>query len=206
MPGAKAPEEERREQILEAARRVAGMQTLREMTIRRVAEAAGLSNGLVLFHFKTKELLLMALLDRLLEQTLGEITRGLEEAAGPVPREVFRRFLVREIERLQHERERVELFFDFWVMGTRHPEIRSRVRESLKRYRALIREVTGALLAREPEAFGGMSPEGMAAVAVSLIEGCALQAVIDPAGFDVERYLENVDALLASLPREPVAR
>lgn len=206
MPGAKAPEEERREQILDAARRVAGTQTLRGMTIRRVAEAAGLSNGLVLFHFKTKELLLMALLDRLLEQTLGEATRGLADAAGPVPREVFRRFLVREIQRLQRERERVELFFDFWVMGTRHPEIRCRVRESLERYRAVIREVSGELLAREPEAFGGMSAEGMAAVAVSLVEGCAIQAVIDPSGFDVDRYLENVDALLAAVPHEPVKR
>lgn len=148
----------------------------------------------------------MALLNRLLEQTLGEVTRGLQDAAGPVPRAVFRRFLVREIERLQHERERVELFFDFWVMGTRHPEIRCRVRESLEHYRALIRGVTEEVLAREPEAFGRMSPEGMAAVAVSLIEGCALQAVIDPGGFDVELYLENVDSLLSWMPREPVAR
>lgn len=198
MPGAKAPEEERREQILEAARRVAGSQTLRGMTIRRVAEAAGLSNGLVLFHFKTKQLLLMALLDRVLEQTIGDVTRGLKDAAGPVPGDVFRRFLLREIERLQRDRERVELFFDFWVMGTCHPEIRSRVRESLEQYRAAIREVTAELLAREPKAFGEMSSEGMAAVAVSLVEGCAIQAVIDPAGFDVGVYLQNVDALLAS--------
>lgn len=200
MPGARAPEEERREQILEAARRVAGTETLRGMTIRRVAEAAGLSNGLVLFHFKTKELLLMALLDRLIEQTLCEVTRGLEEAAGPVPREVFRQFLVRQIERLQRDRGRVELFFDFWAMGTRHPTIRCRVRESLESYRGLIRGVTGELLAGEEETLGCMGPEGMAAVAVSLIEGCAIQAVIDPGRFDVDVYLENVEGLLALVP------
>lgn len=206
MPGVKAPEEERREQILEAARRVAGVETLRGMTIRRVAKAAGLSNGLVLFHFETKELLLMALLDRLLEQRLGEVARGLKDAAGAAPREVLRRFLSREIERLrhEHERERIELFFDFWVVGTRHPEIRYRVRESLERYRALIGEVTGELLTRDSEVFGRVSPDGMAAVAVSLIEGCAIQAVIDPAGFDVAQYLDNVNALLGSVPSEPV--
>lgn len=206
MPGAKAPEEERREQILEAARRVAGTRTLGGMTIRRVAEAAGLSNGLVLFHFKSKELLLMALLDQLLEQTLHEVARGLEDAAGPAPREVLRRFLLGEIERLQDERERVELFFDFWVMGTRHPEIRRRVRESLAHYRAMIREVAGEMLAPQPEAFDGMSPEGVAAVAVSLIEGCAIQAVIDPSGFHVGHYLENVDSLLSSVSGQPVGR
>lgn len=196
MPGVKAPEEERRGQILEAALRVAGTQTLRGLTIRRVAAAAGLSNGLVLFHFRSKEDLLMALLDRLLEDTLGGLARGLRDAAAPVPREVFQRFLVGEIQRLRHEREPVELFFDFWVMGTRHPEIRRRVRKSLERYRALIREAGEEVLAREPESFAGLSPEGMAAIAVSLIEGCAIQAVIDPAGFDVDLYLANVEALL----------
>lgn len=202
MPGVKAPEEERREQILEAARRVAGSQTLRGLTIRRVAEAAGLSNGLVLFHFKTKQLLLMALLDRVLEQTLGDVAHGLQEVAGPVPREVFRRLLSREIERLQHERERVELFFDFWVMGTQHPEIRCRVHDSLERYRTFIRQVTTELIAREPEAFAGMSPQGLAAIALSLVEGCAIQAVIDPAGFDVDIYLTNIEALFTMLPGE----
>ena len=208
MPGAKAPEEERQEQILEAARWVAASETLRGMTIRRVAEAAGLSNGLVLFHFKTKQLLLMALLDRVLEQTIGDVRRGLKDAAdapGRVPGDVFRRFLLREIARLQRDRERVELFFDFWVMGTCHPEIRNRVRESLEQYRAAIREVTAELLTCEPEAFGDMTADGMAAVAVSLVEGCAIQAVIDPAGFDVGVYLQNVDALLAS-PRRAEQR
>lgn len=200
MPGLKAPEEERREQILEAARRVAASQTLRGLTIRRVAEEAGLSNGLVLFHFKSKQLLLMALLDRVLEQTLGGLAHGLHEVGGPVPREVFRRLLVREIEQLQHERERVELFFDFWVMGTQHPEIRCRVRDSLEHYRALFREVTADLMARQPEAFCPMSPEGMAAVALSLVEGCAIQAVIDPARLDLDVYRANVEALLAFLP------
>lgn len=206
MPGAKASEQERRQQILEAARLVAGSRTLGGTTIRRVAEAAGLSNGLVLFHFKSKELLLMALLDQLLDQTLREVARGLEDAAGAEPGEVLRRFLLGSIERLQNERERVELFFDFWVMGTRHPAIRWRVREALARYRGLIRQVAGELLSREPEAFEGMSSDGMAAVAVSLVEGCGIQAVIDPSGFHVDRYLENVDALLASLAREPVGR
>lgn len=196
MPGAKAPEEERREQILEAARTVAGRETLAGLTIRRVADEAGLSNGLVLFHFKSKELLLMALLERLLEQTVGESERALEECAHPDPREAFRSYLRREIERLPRERERVELFFDYWVMGTRSPEIRSRVRGALERYRQRISALTASLLSTLPAPPGGMTSEGMAAVAVSFIEGCALQAVIDPARFDLELYLQNVDALL----------
>lgn len=201
MPGARATEEERREQVLEAALKVAGAETLGGLTIRRVAKQAGLSNGLVLFHFGSKELLLMSLLDRLLEQTLRETKQAMEDAAGGGPREVFRRFVGLEIERLPQEAGRVELFFDFWVMGTRHPEIRSRVRESLRDYRKLITEVTMRLVESDPEVFGGMSAAGMAAVAVSFIEGCALQAVIDPEAFDIALYIENVDSLLEAMYR-----
>lgn len=203
MPGPKAPEEERKEQILEAAQRVAAAETLAGLTIRRVAEAAGLSVGLVLFHFKSKERLLMSLLDRVLEETLAEMESSREAARDPVPREMLRNLLRREIERLPAERERVELFYDYWVMGTRQPEIRSRVRASLERYRRLVAEVTGHMVASEPEAFGGMTAEGLAAIMVSFIEGCALQAVIDPASFDVAAYMENVDALIDSI-RSPV--
>lgn len=200
MPGPKAPEEERKEQILGAAQRVAAVETLAGLTIRRVAQAAELSVGLVLFHFKSKERLLMSLLERLLEQTLSETAAAAKEAARePEPRQALRKLLRNEIERLPKERERVELFFDFWVMGTRQPEIRGRVRASLERYRDLVVEVTGPLLESEPGPFGRMTPAGMAAVVVSFIEGCALQAVIDPANFDVAAYLENVDALLDAI-------
>lgn len=199
MPGSKAPEEERRNQILGAAQEVASRETLGGLTIRGVAEAAGLSVGLVHFHFKSRELLLMALLDRLLEQTLAESVEAIEAAADPSPRETIRKLLQREIGGLPGKRDRVELFFDFWVMGTRHPEIRSRVRASLERYRRLIGEITTPLVLSRDTAFGGMTPEGLAAVAVSFIEGCALQAVIDPASFDLAAYLESVDALLESV-------
>ena len=61
------------------------------------------------------------------------------------------------LERLPAERERVELFSDFWVMRTRQPEIRTRVRAALERYRRLVAEVTGPMIAAEPATFGRIS-------------------------------------------------
>ena len=54
MPGSKAPEEERRRQILAAAYRVASDEGLAETTILQVAAAAGVSPGLIMFHFKSR--------------------------------------------------------------------------------------------------------------------------------------------------------
>lgn len=198
MPGQRAPEEERKEQILRAALTIATRERLEGLSTRRVASEAGLSNGLVFFHFKTKDALLVALLDWLLEETaVPEIDADLLRIPSALDR--LLELLRREIARLLVERSRVELFFDYWVMGTRHPEIRQRIRGALERYRALLRPMAEEIVAEAPERFPGVSAEGLAAVVVGFIEGCAVQAVIDPDNFDVEQFMATAQGLVAQL-------
>ena len=45
-----------------------------------------------------------------------------------------------------------------------------------------------------------VTAEGVTAVAVSLIHGCALQAVIDPKGFDVRQHFDAAARMLDRLP------
>ena len=61
MPGQKAAEATRREQILKAAYEVALRRGIDGLTVRAVAARARLSHGLVLFHFKRKDQLGLAL-------------------------------------------------------------------------------------------------------------------------------------------------
>ena len=70
MPGQRAPEEQRREQILSAAYAVALRTGIAVVTLRAVAVEAGLSHGLLLFHFERKDELIGALLDRVLATTV----------------------------------------------------------------------------------------------------------------------------------------
>ena len=63
MPGRRAPEEARREQIINAAYAVALRAGIADVTLRAVAVQAGLSHGLLIFHFKRKDQLIAALLD-----------------------------------------------------------------------------------------------------------------------------------------------
>jgi hypothetical protein len=51
-----------------------------------------------------------------------------------------------------------------------------------------------------------VTPAGLTAVAVSFVNGCAVQALIDPDGFDVEEYLAAVQGILASSPRPTPAK
>ena len=198
MPGQKAAEGERREQILAAAFEVATRRGLEGLTIRRVGAVAGLSHGLVHFHFRSKADLLEALLDRLFETTRA-FRIGPEIARIESPFQRLVGLLRQEMARLSSDRERVHLFFDFWLMGTRHRRIRARMRAELERYRQAFLPMTEEVLRAEPERFAGVTPEGLSSVVVAFIKGSAVQAVIDPDGFDVGRFMKAANALLSQL-------
>jgi AcrR family transcriptional regulator len=203
MPGRKASEAERREQILSAAHEVALQRGIDGLTVRRVAGRAKLSHGLVLFHFKRKDQLVAAVLDRVLAATLPALPEP--EAPGGDPRERLWAALRVEADRLIGDSRQVRLFLEYWALGTRQAAIRARIGDELERYRSGFRPLTEAVLAAEPARFTGVSPQALAAVAVSFINGCAVQAMIDPGGFDVEKYLAALRGMLGQLGKRPRA-
>lgn len=198
MPGTKAPEAHRREQILRAAYDVAAREGLDGTTILQVAAAAGLSPGLVLFHFGSRRQLLLRLLDWLLETTTI-LHVGPELARLSSPMERLLALLRQEMARLSSEPQRIRLTFDYWTAGVRDDEIRAKMRAEFARYRQAFRPLVEAVLAAEPARFGGVTAEGLAAVAVSFVKGCAVQSMIDPEHFDIAQYLGAAEVLLAQL-------
>ncbi len=195
MPGQKAGVEERRAQILAAAFGVAARHGLAGLTIRRVAAAAGLSHGLVHFHFRSKAELLSALLDWLLETT-GAFRMPAASGGIEAPVERLLALVRQEMERAARERPRIHVFFDFWLMGTRHAGIRARMRAELERYREAFRPMVEDVLREEPARFAGMTAEALCAVIVAFIKGAAVQSVIDPRVFDAEQFTAAANTLL----------
>ncbi len=225
MPGTKVAEELRREQIITAAYQLATRCGLRTLTIRDVAKRADTSTGLVIFHFGTKERLLLALLDHVLATTitlrLGPAIAAIEDPlerlralpdqglATPIPLRVVPKWaaisdpLERLLALLRHEMARLStepmhnrLFFEFWSEGIWNRAVRTRMQRELDRYRAAFRPMTEEVIASDPERFTGMTPESLAAVAVSFIKGCAVQSMIEP-NLDVIGFLRAAEALLA---------
>lgn len=198
MPGTRASEEERRAQILQAAYEVVGRRGLDGLTIRTVAAKAGLSTGLVLFHFQSKEKLLLALLDWVLATTTV-LHVGPEIARIGRPLERLLALLRQEMNRITQEPRRLRVFFEFWMMGTRHHATRLRMRQELERYREAFRPMAEEVLSAEPDRFPGVTPEGLAAVSVSFIKGCAVQSIIDPEHFKIEEFLAATEGLVSQL-------
>ena len=195
MPGRKVPEDERRGAILRAAFRVAARERLTGLTVQQVAAEAGVSKGLVFFHFESRDALLVALLGWLLERTVVARPGG-DALRLPTPQERLMAVLRGDIERLPAQRDRVELFFDYWVMGTRHPQVQRMIREALDRYRDAFRPLAQAVIDADPARYRSVTAGGLAAVAAGFIEGGALQVVMDPERFRVEEYLETLEAVV----------
>jgi TetR/AcrR family transcriptional regulator, transcriptional repressor of bet genes len=187
----------RREQILRAAFEVASREGIGSLTVRAVAAEAGLSHALVLFHFQRKERLVDELLEWLIRTTsvLG-VSGDLPDIPGP--RDRLHARLLQEVTRLSAHPRQLRLFLEFWALGARDERVRLRISAEMERYRASFRTAMAELLAGEQNA-DGMTADGLAAVAVSWIHGCALQAMIDPASFDTEEYLATVRGMIGRM-------
>jgi TetR/AcrR family transcriptional regulator, transcriptional repressor of bet genes len=203
MAGRPAPEDVRREQILRAAYDVAVREGLGGLTLRAVAAEADLSHALVLFYFKRKEGLVRELLEWLISNTPPLDSTDESPRSGSAM-ERLHRLLQREIERVLGEPGHTRLFFEYWAFGARHPAVRARIGEELERYRAAFRAVMEELLVSEPSTFPGATADGMAAVAVSWIHGCAVQALSDPDHFDTAAYLATARGMVSQLARSGV--
>jgi TetR/AcrR family transcriptional regulator, transcriptional repressor of bet genes len=209
VPGVRAPEEQRRAQIVEAALTVAARDRLDRLTVRRVAAEAGLSPGLVFHHFTDKDTLLLAVLDHLIARTIpsvvaqpasgdGHLGASTPPTAPPTTSagDLLLELVRRDLARIDEDRELIELFFDFWVMGTRHPEVRSRIAGALRSYRTALRPLAAAVVAEEADRFASTGPERVAALVVAFVLGHAVQAVLDPEAIDLEGVVVTLDALV----------
>ena len=183
MPGQKATEATRREQILKAAYEVALRRGIDGLTVRAVAARARLSHGLVLFHFKRKDQLGLALLDRVLATTLS---LRIPDEIGLIskPRERLLALLGHEVHRLLEEPRRIRLLLEYWARGAHNVVIRGKIGAGLDDYRAAFRKIAEEALPPK----------------VSLIIGYPVQAMIDPDQFDIEEYLAAVQAIIGDFP------
>jgi AcrR family transcriptional regulator len=215
MVGRKVSEETRREDILRAAYDVAVRQGLEALTLRAVAARATVSHGTVLFHFKRKSELVASLLDRVLYATtvlripdvVAQVTR---------PSERMHALLRAEMDRLSTDPRHFRLFLDYWTIGVRNATIRQRIRIMLEEYRGAFKDLADAVVAGERDSSTNRAvkattdvpvatAEGVSSVAVSLIHGCALQAVIDPKGFDVRQHFDAAAQMLDRISFRPSA-
>jgi AcrR family transcriptional regulator len=195
MPGKKEAEVLRREQILRAAFRVAAREGLDALTVRLVATEAGLSTGLVFFHFKSKEALLLALLDSLLE-TLFEHWEVSEQLSPAERLLALLQLDLQDVYQSEDAQATLEMFFTYWVMSTHDSAIHERIQHALERSQQAFLPAIQALIDNEPVRFRHVTSEGFVTVILSITQGYAIQTLLNQQRVDVKQILMVIRALL----------
>ncbi len=182
--------------ILEAAMNVIARHKISGTRMRQIAQQAGISQGTLHYHFASKADLLLALLDEM-ERAFDEDRRRRLAASTLGPEEMLRIFCDQQRWVLTQRPELEEVFFDFWGQGMIDPRIRPKIRWMYEVWRQDI-----AAIVERGVREGVFSPRYahlVPAVFVSLMEGAALQHLIDETVFDLDEYLALIYDLIISL-------
>ena len=170
---------DRHQEILEAAARVITDRGLGDTRISDIAERCGVSPGLVLYYFESKDRLLMEALTYANDKFYLAQSRDLRRLA--TARERFERLVDVSVPGLLADSERLEewaLWIEIWVRALRDPAL-AKEREVLdRRWRRSIADIIRS--GRETGEFpGGVDSDELGMVIGALIDGMAIQVLMN---------------------------
>jgi AcrR family transcriptional regulator len=174
------PQRDRHQEILEAASRVITDRGLAETRIQDIADACGVSPGLILYYFESKDRLLAEALTYANDQFYLRTARELRRM--PAAKERLERLIELSVPGLLPEYDLLDewaLWFEIWVRALRDPEM-AKEREMLDRRWVLsIAEVirygrqTGEFSTEGPDA------DDLALEFGAMMDGLAIQVLLN---------------------------
>ena len=178
---------DRHQEILDAAARVITDRGLAETRISDIAEQAGVSPGLILYYFESKDRLLAEALTFANDQFYLRTSREIRRI--PSARDQLRRVIDLSVPGFLPEYGRLDewaLWIEVWVRALRDPEM-AKDREALdQRWRSQLAEII-----RGGQGAGEFSmsedPDELALRIAALIDGLAIQVIMDDSEVTTER-------------------
>lgn len=189
----------RREQILDAAETIIARHGIQMLSLGRIESEAGMSRGQLTYYFPTKESILLAVYDRMLQRMI----RQAMASDGPKP------MTGQAWQYLQHGlkkhlaadwpppggKELFSLLYTFLAQMGHREDYRKRLSQWYAEWRAfLARDIASSV--PEPRV---ASPWVLAALIQALIHGLDMQMMLDPNAFDRNEMFSACVQLLAPL-------
>jgi AcrR family transcriptional regulator len=175
--------------ILEAACELIASDGIEEVRIARVAQRAGASTSLVHHYFSTREELLEQALvhsfERAGEERFGDGDGGGEGLADETAVEALARAIRESLPYPGREEAEWVLWVELWVRAIRETDLRPVAARMYDRYH---RWMTGLIAAGigAGEFDAGVDAEATADLAVALLDGAGVRAMLGDPGMDVE--------------------
>ena len=183
----------RAETVIDCAMALLRNEGDRGVTMRRVAQDAGMSLSNVQYYFKNKDALLKAMADRYFYQCLEDIEgeQFLVEAddAKAALRPVIRSFLAHGLE----VSDMCRVFREYWALATRNAEIADYLMNYYSRLAAVLKEKLRPLAVDEPALDEAVS------LFIPVVEGYSITCPALPV--DIDRMTDLTTDLLLSVLR-----
>jgi AcrR family transcriptional regulator len=197
----------RRAEIVEAAVAVIAEQGIQNLSLSEIEAKAGMSRGQLTYYFKTKEDILLAVFDRLLQLTYQRL--GMppgQEAAAPPPEPSAWPWVEHLLTRLVTEPpvnpEFGALQYTFLSQISHREDYRRRLALLYEEWRSGMAGGLVADLRRCPDA-PRVSPRTLASLVQALLHGCRVQLAADPDAFDRQEMVHLCLDMLGTYLRKP---
>jgi AcrR family transcriptional regulator len=194
----------RRQQIVDAAVAVITEQGIQHLSLSEIEARAGMSRGQLTYYFKTKEAILLAVFDHLLQRMYQRVgtpggtagTEGCDAGAWDWIRHLFEKLLTPppispEFSCLQ---------YTFLAQMGHREDFRRRLADLYEMWRGHMAEGLAVEQAHNP-ATRPVSPRALATLVQALLHGLGMQRAADPGAFDHEEMLQLCLDMLGSYLR-----
>jgi AcrR family transcriptional regulator len=187
---------ERRQRLIDAARRCLADRSFRTLTVDDVCAEAGVSKGAFYGYFERKQDLLLALLDDE-DAAMRDLMQGLQDR-GLHGVERLRRFAQAMVRR-GSDPSGLQIQADLWVEMATEPAVRAHWAEAVRERRGVLRTwVEDGVSSGE---LSDIPANAFASILLALGDGLPLHAGLDPNGFRWANVGKALDALLEGIGR-----
>ena len=191
-----APKEQRRLQLIKATMRSIARRGLSDTTMATVASLAGLSQGIINLHFKSKERLLVETLRYVTDDYRQAWERALENA-GPASADKLTALIDVDFEKAVCDRNKLAVWFAFWGESKSRPTYRKLCTERDEEYLRVLTGLCQDLI--DGGGFTGLDAEIIASGLSAMSEGLWLDLLLTPETMNPERARDICLTHMASI-------
>lgn len=189
-------QKERREQILQAARTVFAQRGLAEARMEDIAQESGLGKGTLYLYYKTKDDLVVGLLEALFDELLVQL-KGLVDVADIPVTDRLTGYCDAVASAMAADASLLAVAYEFYAVAARRPVVRDYLRGYFANYRQMLEA-----LFKQGIASGEFPPFDVSQAAVmlvALLEGLTLLWFTDAAALSPEVVPRSVRRFLRML-------
>ncbi|MCO5063786.1 MAG: transcriptional regulator BetI [Rhizobiaceae bacterium] len=188
-----AAKDVRRQQLIEATIDSLARRGYSETTMADVADGAGLSRGIVNFHFESKEKLLVATLQYMSDEYAAHWRTSLEKA-GDIPADQLRALVAADFDRAICTKRKLAAWCAFWGEAKSRPTYQALCGARDESYQRIFADLCHAL---KREAGYDFDADAIALALCATLEGLWLRLMMGTADLNRQGALESALEYLA---------